>query len=375
MADAKGALQIVQAADFGGPYAGSFVPTLCALADAARAEGHTMRAIFTPVARERGWLGDLREAGVPVTFAASKRFGDLSRALADAVGAPGPAVLHTHFTAFDLPALRVARRRPSTRVVWHLHTRLSSRPHIRAANSAKFAIAGRRADRILAVSDHLADAARARLAPGARVGTAPNAVDLRRYPPRTPERIRAAREALGLGNAPTVVHFGRDWELKGGDLLLEAVRILADRGSAVHVVTIAGADAMAHAAELGLADRVRVLEPVADASVLYTAADVFVSSSRAEGMPYSLLEAAATGTGVVATDIPGQAELASWIPGARLAPLAAEPLADAIEAMLSRDPELVGLDALASRAWVAANADVADAARRVIEIYEQVAAA
>ncbi len=367
----SGVLQIVQAADYGGPYAGSFVPMLRATAIEARARGHAMELVFSPVARGRAWLPELEDAGIGVHFAASRSFKGLAHAIGHAADREGPAVLHTHFSGFDLPALWVARRRRSTAVIWHFHTRLGSAPRVRLTNCVKFGVGGRLVDRILAVTEPVADAARARLAPASRMQISPNAVDLQRYPLRTPARIAAARQAIGEGDGPLVAHFGRDWMLKGGDLLLGAVRVLADRGSAVRVLTVAGPDAAEQAAALGLGDRVRVLPPAADASILYTAADVFVSSSRAEGMPYSLLEAGATGTGLVASAIPGQTELAQAIPGARLAPLAAEPLADAIAGLLDRSPEDTAADARDARNWVQANADLERAAERLVDLYEE----
>ncbi len=375
MGSASGLLHIVQAADYGGPYAGSFVPMLTATAAEAARRGHTLEAVFSPVSRGRPWLAELESAGVPAHFADDDGARGLLRALRAALPAEGTAVVHTHFTGFDVPAIvAAATRRAPTGVIWHLHTGLQATPRARLANAVKFGLLGRRADRIVAVAPHLAAAARRRLAPAGRTIAMLNAIDTERFPRRDAQGIAEARAALGIDPAgPLVLHFGRDWRLKGGDLLLDAVRILADRGLEVTVLTVAGEDARRQADALGLSHRVRVIAPTLDVAALHTAADVFVSSSRREGMPYSLLEAAATGTGIVASEIPGQAELARAIPGARCAPLDAVPLADAIAALLARDPETAAAETAAARAWVREHADVQAAAARVIDLYEQVA--
>jgi glycosyltransferase involved in cell wall biosynthesis len=57
--------------------------------------------------------------------------------------------------------------------------------------------------------------------------------------------------------------------------------------------------------ELGLNDTVRMLGPVDDISGLLAASDVFVLSSRSEGLSNAVLEATLSGLPVLGTDIPG----------------------------------------------------------------------
>jgi glycosyltransferase involved in cell wall biosynthesis len=59
---------------------------------------------------------------------------------------------------------------------------------------------------------------------------------------------------------------------------------------------------------LGLSDRITMLGPVTDLGLVYAATDVFMLSSRFEGLPCVLLEAQAAGRPVVATDVGGNAE-------------------------------------------------------------------
>ena len=62
-------------------------------------------------------------------------------------------------------------------------------------------------------------------------------------------------------------------------------------------------------ATLGLTDRVSLTGDVLDARPLFGAFDVFVSASEAEGMPNSVIEAAAAGLGIVATAAGGTVEI------------------------------------------------------------------
>jgi glycosyltransferase involved in cell wall biosynthesis len=370
-------MRIVQLADYGGPYAGSFVPMLRTAAEEARSRGHDVAVVFTPVARGRPWLAQLTEPGIPVSFAASGSRHDLRSAAEAALTADGaPAVLHSHFTAFDLAARAIARRRPATGAIWHIHTRLGETPRLRAANAVKFSVLGRDVDRIVGVAQHVTDTVQRRGGPRDRLLTLSNAVDVERLPVRSPERADAARAALGLlPDRPVLLHFGRDWEGKGGDLFVGAVRILAGRGHSVVALTVGGgARAVDEAAAQGVAGLVRVHEPTQDVARLYAAADVFVTCSRAEGLPYSLLEAIACGTGVVATAIPGQAEVAGGVPGCRVWALEATAVADAVEDLLGRGRQAVLADARGARDWALANADLRPWARRLVDLYEAVAA-
>ena len=84
--------------------------------------------------------------------------------------------------------------------------------------------------------------------------------------------------------------------MKGGDLFVEAGAMLRDRPTNIVCASVRAPES---------APGIVRLPPAADATDLYGAADVFVSASRVEGMPFSVVEALATGLPVVATDIPG----------------------------------------------------------------------
>src|SRR3954462_11707741 len=112
------AMRVIHLAGYAGPYPGSFIAMIRAAAAACERRGFRSEAVFGPGAAARPWYSDLSRV-MPVR-AGEPDAGFIQSILDEE---PGPAILHTHFTGFDLPALAAARRRPDAVVIWHLHTR------------------------------------------------------------------------------------------------------------------------------------------------------------------------------------------------------------------------------------------------------------
>jgi glycosyltransferase involved in cell wall biosynthesis len=346
---------------------------LRAVAATVRERGGSVQTAFTPVARDRPWLAELEADDVPVAFCPPGPKRNRARFVQDLIGESSePAVVHTHFTSFDLPATSAVRGRPATAVFWHVHSRLRRERGVRARNAVKFAFAGRRVDGILCVAPDIAAAVQARHAPRDRVVLLPNAIDLSRFPPQARARAAEARRRLRIGTqARVLMHFGWDWGRKGGDLFLEAVRPLVEREGVVAVTVGGGQAARASRKRLGLPeDLVRVIDPTEDVSMLYAAADVFVSTSEAEGMPYSVAEALASGLAVVATDIPGHAFIAHEAGNVRLTLHEPDEVAAAVRSALATDPAIAAAAAARARSRVASRLDLEAWAQRVVDMYE-----
>jgi teichuronic acid biosynthesis glycosyltransferase TuaC len=365
-------MRIVHLADYGGPYPGSFVAMIRAVDEAAAKRGWSFEAVFTPVAATRSWYAELAADGVATRIAPDVRRRPLSAWLTDVVAEGHQrTVLHTHFTSFDLPALAAARGRVEVAVMWHLHTRLEPGPSAAVRNALKFTVFGRRVDAILCVSPDMGEVALRRHAPADRVVVFPNAIDLSRFQPAADSQERErARARLGVpAGQPLLVHFGWDWERKGGDLFLATIDTLVRSGVAVQGLSVGGGEpARAGVAEVGLSEHVRILEPQDDVRALYAAADVFVSPSTAEGMPYAVLEALCTGTPAVISDIPSHTPLAEQTPGCVLAERNPQALAEVIQSVLSARAE--------GTLWVdvsrlAASLDPRDWAERLLDLYSE----
>lgn len=141
---------------------------------------------------------------------------------------------------------------------------------------------------------------------------------------------------------PVVAYVGRLVALKGVDVLLRAAARVTKGVTAFELKIVGdGPERQALetlARELGLADRTEFLGMLPREKVLseiLPGADVFVNPSLQEGLPTTVVEAAASGCCIVATDVGGTREIAAEGPNFRLVPAGDEvALAAALEAAL-----------------------------------------
>jgi glycosyltransferase involved in cell wall biosynthesis len=166
--------------------------------------------------------------------------------------------------------------------------------------------------------------------PSKRIVVLPNPVDI--------EGILAAQSAPSAwnGEGPHLLAVGRLAPVKGFDLLIEALVKVRERFPSADL-TIAGSgkeklalQALSQKANLG--SSFRIAESLATPYRLFPGTTLFVLSSRYEGMPNALLEAAAAGLPLVATPASGGVvELLQGRDGAWLAAeVSSDALADAI---------------------------------------------
>jgi glycosyltransferase involved in cell wall biosynthesis len=142
---------------------------------------------------------------------------------------------------------------------------------------------------------------------------------------------------------------------KGAKFLIEAVKILKDRGVDFHLVFKDRLDAeMAPklAEQLGVRDRMTFVGrlPVEELARLYNQAEVLVSPSVYEGFGLPAAEANACGVPVVATTAGAFPEvIADGETGMLVPPGQPEPLADAIESLLRDRAKRIEMGAAGTR--------------------------
>jgi len=139
------------------------------------------------------------------------------------------------------------------------------------------------------------------------------------------------------GSPLQVLSVGAISEQKNYPLLIETARALRDGGmlSPLPVFTIAGTGAQlehlrAQVAAAGLQENVQFLGERNDVGALMRDSDLYLNTSRYEGMPIALLEAMAMALPIVATDVAGNCELVASGRNGLLAAPSAMRLAEAI---------------------------------------------
>jgi glycosyltransferase involved in cell wall biosynthesis len=170
---------------------------------------------------------------------------------------------------------------------------------------------------------------------------------------------------------PVLVSVGRLKAPKDFATLLRALAALPDLAFKA-VIVGEGPDRPALEAEierLGIGDRVRLLGERRDVPELLGAADVFVLSSKSEGLPVSLLEAMVAGLPVVASRVGGVAELVEeGETGLLVAPGNPDELSAALERVLG-DRELRRRLGAAGRERVERHFDLESFQRAHLDLY------
>jgi glycosyltransferase involved in cell wall biosynthesis len=155
--------------------------------------------------------------------------------------------------------------------------------------------------------------------PASKMRFVPNAVDCERYRP-DPALRRRIRDQLGLGDVFTWIWVGRIQQQKDPWTMLQAFRVAAASATPC-VLVVVGSGSLEQemqqlATTLGIASKVHFLGMRRDVPALLNGADGYVLSSRYEGFPMVLLEAAASELPLVVTTAGAEAvvpEKSGWV--------------------------------------------------------------
>ena len=218
------------------------------------------------------------------------------RAVERVVGRMPVDVFHAQFKREQIGLTDLLRRHAP--VVWTEHGRFPDGRKGRAV-AVGYRRAARNVAAIVCVSEAVAENVRGIVGAKVRIEVVHNAIDTQAVHVTTAQERSAARVALGLPDTDVKVlaWVGR---LSPGKLPLLA----AETGRRFSGVTVIAGDGQLASELRARADeaRVRYLGFQPDPSCVYRAADalLFTSDGSGEGMPYTLLEAAAHGLPIVA---------------------------------------------------------------------------
>lgn len=219
-------------------------------------------------------------------------------------------IVHGHNRGSDYWGSRLAPLAGVRHVAW---TRHSIYGDMSAKQSARYQGLVRRGARIVAVSQAVARACiEGDGVPAGAVETIVNGVDLERFRPRPPEDRDRVRAELGLQPGQLMLlYVARFADLKAPEAFVELACRLHSRDARIRAF-MCGYGPLDErlrrlAGESGGA--VTVLGLRSDVPDLLAACDLFVSTSRVEGLPLNVMEAMACGAAFVGPAIPQIVEL------------------------------------------------------------------
>jgi glycosyltransferase involved in cell wall biosynthesis len=170
-------------------------------------------------------------------------------------------------------------------------------------------------DRMIALTTYDADYLEERGADPARIEIIPNGVDLGTYHPISPELINGFRERHHIPTDASMVLFvGRLVDQKGLPFLLEAMPELRRRVPEARLMVVGEGPELGRARHLartlGIDDAVSWTGRLSEKELVsaYNTSQVVAVPSLWEGMPLVILEAAACGKPVVASNVSGMPE-------------------------------------------------------------------
>lgn len=286
-------------------------------------------------------------------------------------------LIHSHGEFSDLAAIYLARRLGAKATIRTVHNEIewSKRPlYGKLFPNLLYPLTF---DRELAISRQVAANLDRRLSSrwlGRQAQVVYNGIDFGRFEqPATGHRLR---DALGIPAAgPLLGTIGRLSRQKGFDILLDAMpRFLAHYPTATLVIIGDGSLRPAleeQARRLGVAASVHFLGPRKDIEQILPGLDLFVSSSRWEGLPTVLLESVAARVPVVATAVSGTVEVVQpGVNGLLVPPEDTAALGEALTRAIAELPRLrAGLEK--ARQDAEQRFSLPAIARQLEEIYRQ----
>jgi len=251
-----------------------------------------------------------------------------------------------------------------------------------------------RGDRVIAVSDQLADLIIDRHGtPWERIAVIPASIDVERFDPArvSPARIEAVRRAWGIrSDVKVILVAGRMLRRKGHHIVVQAVRRLKEMGAKDFICVFLGEQEgrTRYTGELwdlvlatSTTDVIRMAGPTEDMPAAYAAATVVVSAAtQPEGLQRAILEAQAMAKPVIVSDLGAGPDVVLAPPavsedrmtGLRFSSGDAPALAAAVVRLFSLPEAARRAIGGRGRAWVVANFNALAVAGPTLALYAEV---
>lgn len=301
---------ILHIMNYAASYRGNFIDSLGSLDKNLQANGLKNIYLFTGDAKNEGamsWIGEMQRQGEEVFFLAENINQD-AKLIRKLIKEKNVKAVHTHFiTMQQYLAVYVATFGKRLPVIMHMHNH-SKEAKNPIKNTLRRALYGKCT--MVACSDSVYYSLE-RDYPKNEKYAIDNGVNFSRLD--TYEKLR--EEDFGLENSEGVfLIFGFDFYRKGVDLAVKALKRLREQGHSYSLLVSLSTNF--EQVEKNIVDIlgempewIKVIPARNDVATLYNFVDVFLSPSREEGLPYSVVEAGYSSCSVVMSDISAQVHL------------------------------------------------------------------
>lgn len=296
-----------------------------------RAQGHepSVYAIAS-----LGLLGErMRAEGFIVEANVGRHLVDSARAFYRIFRTLRPDVVHLHNPTPTIYAAPAARFAGVPSILSTRHS-LVGKPRNQKVER-KYALAARFCDWIVGICDATTDNIK-------DAGSAPERKIVRVYNGAVPLARVGAASVPKVG--PTLLFVGRLEPVKNLTFLLRAFRRALATEPQLRLWIVGDGSERAKlemlSAALGLQSRLTFWGQQLDVATFFSAADLFVMSSKSEGLPMSLLQALSLGLPAIVTDVGGMAEVVRLSDAGQTIPLnAPDSMAETIVRLISDTEE------------------------------------
>lgn len=301
---------ILHIMNYAASYRGNFIDSLASLDKKLQKNGLKNIYLFTGDAKNEGpmkWIGEMQRQGEEVYFLTENRNQD-AKLVCSLIKEKNVKAVHTHFiTMQQYLAVYQATFGSNIPVLMHMHNH-SKEAGNPVKNILRRMLYGKCI--MIACSESVYHSLE-RDYPKNEKYSIDNGVNFSRLD--NYETLK--EEDFGLENSEGVfLIFGFDFYRKGVDLAVKALKQLREQGHSYSLLVSLSTNFQQ--VEKNIVDIlgempswVKVISARNDVATLYNFVDVFLSPSREEGLPYSVVEAAYSSCSVVMSDISAQIHL------------------------------------------------------------------
>ena len=290
-------------------YGGNFIPSILAFAEKAKAnhKDYYITLVFPDDAADNAWITFIKEKEFNVLFYKKR---SLLKSLIKIVKQERPTIIYTHFIQVIVAKI-ISIFSPKSKLFIHMHSDFGKFKQKTFKNFLKRVVISilKPCAKYICVSESILNNGTTKNA-----FYVPNALCLNRM---TCNHVSGQEFRLSLNIKPediVCLVFAWDPYIKGLDVCVDGVFKNYQKNSNIKLLIVCSSVNGEEKAKRFILEKTNCLPnapflyylaPSEDVFKFHEAADIFISSSRSEGYPYSILEALSLNKQIVMSDIPG----------------------------------------------------------------------